>query len=58
MMSMAMFTAAALMMEPVRNSAPPMSMMAWRPTLLVTRLATRDDSVPAIHNDDVNAVSH
>lgn len=58
MMSMAMLTAAALMTEPATNMEPPISMMAWRPTFLVTRLATKDDSVPAMKSDDENAVSH
>lgn len=57
MMSMAMFTAAALTAEPARKRAPPVSMTAWRPTLLVTLLATSDDSTPAMYSDDVNAVS-
>jgi hypothetical protein len=58
MISIAMFTAAALTMEPARNMTPPSSMMAWRPIFLVTLLATKDDRAPARNSDDENAVSH
>uniref|UniRef100_A0A0A9E6A5 Uncharacterized protein n=1 Tax=Arundo donax TaxID=35708 RepID=A0A0A9E6A5_ARUDO len=46
-MSMAMFAAAALTMAPAKKRLPPMSMIAWRPTRRVTRLAT---SVPTMPN--------
>jgi hypothetical protein len=57
MMSMATLTAPALIAEPTRNKTPPISMTADRPTVLVTRLATSDESIAAMYNDEVNAVS-
>ena len=56
-MSMATLAAPALIAEPARNSTPPASMTAWRPAVLVTRLATSDESMAAMYSDEVKAVS-
>ncbi|KAL5721868.1 hypothetical protein ACHQM5_005456 [Ranunculus cassubicifolius] len=55
-MSISTFTAAPLIAAPIKKVHPPRTMVALRPIVLVTRLATRDEKNPAIYKEDVKAV--
>ncbi|OAY67803.1 hypothetical protein ACMD2_11178 [Ananas comosus] len=56
-MSISTLAAEALTVAPVKNRAPPRSMIVWRPTAFVRRPAASDAASPATYSDDVNAVS-